>query len=332
MPYRFLRGVRLFLLGIVVVSLGLGCVIDRTRQSASYKMRADVDSARDRARALEKDLARERERIDSMQNKALDARKRIAESGATLESFLEELMQVRGELSSATYASGEAARFSEDLDLRISDIEVRFMRLEEALRKAELLDDEALRPPEVLSAPSPGASGLVVAPQGQEIRTLESQSRGSDGDSVTSDPSPGAAKEDAEPSPDEVMFQRALLLVEGKSWDRAGAVLQQFIKSYPQSPWQVEALYLLGECLFHLERYRGAVRQYQKVVDAAEGADSASERAAWAGRAMLRQSSCFEAMGMADEAAVFLDDLLRLYPNSPAAIKVQKKRENAGED
>ena len=47
---------------------------------------------------------------------------------------------------------------------------------------------------------------------------------------------------------------------------------------------------------------------------------------------MLRQSSCFEAMGMADEAAVFLDDLLRLYPNSPAAIKVQKKRENAGED
>jgi len=324
MTSRLVAALRFLLVVAVMVGLAAGCVIDRTRQSASYKMRADVDSARDRARDLEKDLARERLRIDSMQNRASDARKRIAESGATLESFLEELMQVRGELSDAVHSSDEAERFSEDLDLRIGALEQRFVRLEAALRRAELLDDEALGfAGEVAEA---GAENEVsdVAGAGSEATDLkDSGVSTSSSEAASVDALEVSQGQSAEQSPEEAMFQRALLLMKGKSFDRAGAVLQEFLRAYPASGWLLEAQYMLGECLFHLERYKGALRQYQKVVDA-------DDQGQWAARSMLRQARCFRALGKVDEAEVFLSDLVRLYPDSPEAARAQEEMEDAG--
>jgi len=311
---------RALLVALVVVGLAAGCVIDRTRQSASYKMRADVDSARDRARDLEKDLARERQRIDSMQNRATDARKRIAESGATLESFLEELMQVRGELSNASYSAEEAGRFSEDLDLRIGSIEQRFARLETALRKAELLDDESMGSVAVAGEAEAQKVDAVESPDSQ----LENSSEpGASQPSSSAEVVAPAQSSVAEPGPEEAMFQRALLLMKGKSFDRAGAVLQEFLKAYSESRWRLEAQYMLGECLFHLERYKGALRQYQKVVDS-------DQQGQWAARSMFRQALCFQALGKTDEAGVFLSDLVRLYPDSPEAVKAREEMEDAG--
>lgn len=308
------------LVGILVLGLGTGCVIDRTRQSASYKMRADVDGARDRARDLEKDLARERQRIDSMQNRASDARKRLAESGATLESFLEELMQVRGELSSATHASDEAGRFSEDLDMRISEIEVRFARLEAALRKAELVDDESL---ELVGADEDAVGSRPDSAEGQTVQSQrDSELAPSKPDEAVLPLQAVEASQATESGPEEEAFQRALLLVQGKSWDRAGAALQEFLKTYPESRWQLEGMYLLGECLFQLERYRAALRQYQTVVDS-------DKDGKWASRSMFRQALCFEVMGKPDEAEVFLKDLVRLYPESPEAARAQEKMEES---
>jgi len=319
---RLLRSCVYLLVGSLVVAFATGCVLDRTRKSATYKIKADVDSARDRARDLEKDLARERQRIDSMQNRASDARKRLAESGATLESFLEELMQVRGELSSATHASAEAGRFSEDLDMRISEIELRFARLEAALRKAELLDDESLAPlgtdPQ---APAAQSDSAEAQPTGVQERAEEGVSdvAGVAGKSPAIE-APQEGEQDS--GPEDEAFQRALLLVQNKSWDRAGAALQEFLKSYPTSRWQLEGLYLLGECLFKLERYRGALRQYQRVVDS-------DKEGKWAARSMLRQAECFEGMEKPKEAAVFLSDLVRLYPESPEAARAQEKMEES---
>jgi tol-pal system protein YbgF len=322
---RFVRSGLYLLVGGLVIGLATGCVIDRTRKSASYKMRADVDSARDRARDLEKDLVRERQRIDSMQNRASDARKRLAESGATLESFLEELMQVRGELSTATHASAEAGRFSEDLDMRISEIEVRFSRLEAALRKAELLDAESLQLPKTDEQATASKPDSV-----EEVQPTQRQGSSEQPDSepdVVAGKAPeikASQEEEAGAGPEEEAFQRALLLVQNKSWDRAGASLQEFLKTYPESRWQLEGLYLLGECLFKLERYRGALRQYQRVVDS-------DNDGKWAARSMLRQAQCFEAMEKPNESAVFLSDLVRLYPESPEAARAQEKMEESND-
>jgi TolA-binding protein len=75
--------------------------------------------------------------------------------------------------------------------------------------------------------------------------------------------------------------------------------------------------------MFHLERYRGALRQYQKVVDS-------DQQGPWAARSMFRQALCFQAMGKPDESAVFLSDLVRLYPDSPEAAKAREEMEDAG--
>ena len=321
------------LIVLLVAVCCAGCAIDRTRQSASYKMRADLDRGRDRSRDLEKDLVRERQRIDAMQNKAQDARKRIAESGASLESFLEELGRVRGELSSANHASDEAARFSEDMDMRISEIERRFMRLEAALIKAELLDDEAASG----AGQTQGSGGAQDEAAGVEPAALD-EDDAVENDAVEDDagesvaladdsarpvPSQASARE-ATASAEEQMFQSALIHVEEKSWDRAGSALQNFIKSYPESQWRVEALYLLGECLFYLERYRGALRQYQKVVES-------DKQAKWSARALFRQALCLQAMGMVVEAKDFLHDVVGLYPQSPEAAKARMRLEGADE-
>jgi tol-pal system protein YbgF len=323
MTEHFIGALRSLLVALVVVGFAAGCVIDRTRQSASYKMRADVDSARDRARDLEKDLARERQRIDSMQNRATDARKRIAESGATLESFLEELMQVRGELSNVAHGSEEAGRFSEDLDLRIGAIEQRFARLEMALRQAELLDDESLGPAGAVGEVDGQREDSVEDPSSQSVDSPESGASQTPSEVVSAEVVEPAPSPVAEPGPEEAMFQRALLLMKGKSFDRAGAVLQEFLKAYSESRWRLEAQYMLGECLFHLGRYKGALRQYQKVVDS-------DQRGQWAARSMFRQALCFRAMGKTDEAGVFLSDLVRLYPDSAEAVKAREELEDAG--
>ena len=122
------------------------------------------------------------------------------------------------------------------------------------------------------------------------------------------------------PSSEEVMFERALQLLKQRKWDKAGGVVQSFLKAYPDSRWRLQALYLLGECLFNLERHSGAIRQYQKVVDLDESGE-------WAARAMFRQGLSFAEMGTLAEARVFLSDVIRLYPESPEAAQAGKKME-----
>jgi len=311
-------------LGALVVE---GCVIDRTRQSSSYRLRAELDSTRDRARALETDLVRERQRIDSMQHKASDARKRIAESGASLESFLEELTQVRGELSGLSYNFGETGRYREDLDMRISDLELRFVRLEQLLRDAEVVplaseDAVAVEPIEEEAA-SAGVVPAVVEGEESEDSTPSPAAQAPPSQPIA-DEEPVIVQEDG-PAADEVMFERGLLLIRERKWDKAGGVLQTFLKTHPDSRWSLEALYLLGECLFNLGRYRGAIRQYQKVVDR-------DERGEWAARAMFKQGLAFAEMGTLSESTVFLSDVVRLYPQSPEAEQARKKLEQLSDE
>ena len=127
------------------------------------------------------------------------------------------------------------------------------------------------------------------------------------------------------PSADKVMFQRGLVLIKERKWDKAGGVLQTFLKTYPDSRWNLEAMYLLGECLFNLERHRGALRQYQKVVDRDESGE-------WAARAMFKQGLAYAEMGTLSESTVFFSDVVRLYPKSPEAEKARQKLEQLSDE
>ena len=69
----------LALLGLSVLLLS-GCVIDRTRISGSFLMKSRVETLRERSRALEDDLTKERERVDQIEERSASARRRSVSS------------------------------------------------------------------------------------------------------------------------------------------------------------------------------------------------------------------------------------------------------------
>ena len=77
----------------------------------------------------------------------------------------------------------------------------------------------------------------------------------------------------------------------------------------------------MGQCLFELGRYKGAITEFQKVI-------VRDDRSPWAPKAMLMQGGAFEALGTkedVDAAVVFYSELLRLYPSSEQAALAQEK-------
>jgi len=276
-----------------------------------------MDANKTRTRALEKDLARERERVDAMKRKASNARKRIAESGASLESFLEELTQVRGELSSLTQNLGGSDRFREDLDMRITDLEVRLAQVYKALQDSDLIVDPAAVVPageetaDEARSPESDAGQSEVEEPGQAAPDGDSGGEPQDSDIVI---------EPDGPPDDELMFQRCRHLVQESRWTEAGALLQQFLKQHPDSTYRTEARYLLGECLFAVDQFDSARKSYAEVIGADPGGT-------WGRRAMLKEALSVAKSGKQAIARSLLDDLIQQYPDSAEAAEARKRVE-----
>ncbi len=98
----------------------------------------------------------------------------------------------------------------------------------------------------------------------------------------------------------------------------ARAVLVRYADENPQSPKVLEAQYLVGETWYAEGSFQQAVLAYEEVVQG----DSDS---IWAPRAILRQGECFQAMGRADEARLFWEDLVSKYPRSEEAARARSR-------
>ena len=70
------------LLGVLGAALLSGCVVDRTGRSATYLLEDKVDGNRQRVVRMQKDLALQVSRVDDMEQRAANARQRLADSGA----------------------------------------------------------------------------------------------------------------------------------------------------------------------------------------------------------------------------------------------------------
>lgn len=282
---------------LLIALLCAGC-IDKTGQSASYVLRSTLDTTRERVRDLEKDLTLERARIAEMEERAEVARRRLADSGATLETFLEEMARLRGELSDINFRLQEKGQLDEDMDFRLTALESRLGWMQQSL-------NVPAPPPEWgRPRPTPTPPAAVASPG-----------------PVVDEPVASLPEEPAPHDPDAALFAEARALFDGGQFDRAGGRLQAYLKAFPQGASALEARFLIASCLFELGRFKPAIIEYQKVIDAEE-ANGRRDDATWAPRAMLQQGRCFEGLGTAqnrDEARLFYEELLRLYPSSAAA-------------
>ncbi len=304
---------RRFVLLIVVL---WGCAIDRTGESGSHRLLQRIDTTRERQRALEDDLSAEVGRVDGISRGMEEARSRIAEGGATLDTFVSELQALRGELANLRHDLQEGSRRAEDVDFALSSAEARLLRLETHLKlePSSLPTPAPVAPPArtptttgstVSAVPSPAPAEAAV-PQPDDLITM-----------VTGGQPPSTG------TPDDAAFADALFSVKAQEWSQSGGKLQKYLKKYPEGSWVLEAQYLVGQCLFELGRHKASIQEFEKVI-------SRDNKGPWAPRAMFMQGLAFLEMGTSDDieaAQVFFEDVIRKFPKSVEAERARRKLE-----
>ncbi len=308
---------RAVVLALVAVLAATGCVVDWTGRSGSYLLREKLDVTRERTRDLQKDLTTERERVDAIEQRAAEARRRYADSGATVQALMEDLTYVRGQLDSIQHTLQQSGQLTADMEFQLTamgaqlgHIDAQLMERLDGYEPAPILmppleDEEPIEAP----APEGGLEPAVDVPFPEDA--------GTDG-----------APEDVPPaiSDEERAFRTALGLTQTGEWRKAGAALQDFTKAYPESQWWLEAQFLVGRALYELGRYKAAITEYQKVI-------VRDDDSPWAPRAMFMQGMAFEQLGTdedLDAAKVFYGELRRLYPKSDEASKAKVRLDALG--
>lgn len=314
---------------LVPVLLLSACALDHTARSGTYLMESRIDANRNRARTLERDLQLERARVDAIEERAANARRMLADSGATLETFLAELQTIRGELAELRHSLGENDKLKDDVDFRLTTLEVTISHMMKELDVA---------PPSMLGVTYGGDAGLgsmepaedgdgatadgsVVDGVGIEPEPTPSVAPSEETRTLTEDvgddlPAESTSKEDAE-------FGAALVAFKAGEWEDAGSKLQKFAMRYPDGKWWMQAQFLVGQCLFELGRYKPAITEYQQVIER-------DETSSWAARSMFMQGMAFQELGTdedIDAAKVFFAEMIRLYPDAPEAERARARLE-----
>ncbi len=313
------------LLILVAAATLLGGCVDRTGRSRTYMLTDKVDSTWERTRDIEKDLGHERGRIDSIQDRAAQARKRLADSGATLETFLDELTSLRGEIATLQHTIEESGRFSEDLDLRLMSLEMQLAHMQQVLEVPPM--------PSTMGSPAPAdpAADPAEDPSAEEPPPEDAPAEPVPAADAPADPTPG----DTSIEPGEVAdpikaeFDAAVAMVQDRKWEEAGAKLQSFLRRNKKSEFALEAQYLIGQCLFELGRYKNAITEFQKVIETEDKARRRNDGPAyWAPKGMFMQGLAFEELGTKQDveaAKLFFDELLKLYPDSAEAGRAKRR-------
>ncbi|RME24551.1 MAG: hypothetical protein D6798_10995 [Deltaproteobacteria bacterium] len=278
-----------------------GCVLDRTGQSASENWHREMLLQRTRTDNLEAQFAEVEARVDQLEELTRARGQQEILRMETLDQLRNEVANIRGEVEVLSHElrqkveTGEAR--SEDAAFRLAWLEARADQIEASL---------GLEPP-----PPPEVAGPEVAADAGDTGGGDDTGAAADGAADE-----GAAGDDASPSPAIDDPEAALKLAEdhlqaGRP-KAAEVVLARFIDTWPDHPRIAEARYRYAEAAFNDGRYQVAVLRFQEVIDRHKDSP-------WAPWAMLRQGECFEKQGQPDNARLFYEDVVRIWPRSKAA-------------
>ena len=316
----------------VSVSVGTGCVYDRTGQSRTAQLYYQIDSHTERIGETERKAATLDARIERLRKEEEAYRERVADAGANLDGLLEALTALRGEVGELREEVRNRSALDEEVDYRLVAIEGRVDKLErtiiegfERLAAGDVDFELPTNPPATGGLPtarveSDGGSDSGGAKVDEGSGTPTASDHKSD-DVSQSNPTEGGAGEDTpvaevsegvQGSPDDIAFANALEAYRDGQWSKAGRALAGFTRKYPESPHAPEAAYLRGDTLYQQANYNGAIAAFQVVIESWGTAGQAP-------RAMYMQGVCFEAMGDPQDAAIFYQEVARIYPDSPEA-------------
>lgn len=237
---------------------------------------------------------RERLRLMEQSVKELQAAQRdrgavVAESASQTEQVRAEFQAIQGAID----AVGQQLRmYMEEMNRFRQDIEQRLTTIEEQLRIGGLPAGAAPRP--TTTGPTSG-----VAPSGSAPAA------------TVTGPASGT-------TPESQAYQKALGLVHGGDYLGAANAFRQFQQAYPRSALAPNAQFWVGDCSYAVRDYQKAIKEYQAVVERYPRHEKANA-------ALLKQGLAFEALGMAEEAKLFLQKLVAKAPESPEAKKAAER-------
>ncbi len=283
-----------------VVLFASACVMDRTGQSATEQYRREMALHGQRLTTLEGQVDRAEQRVAQLEeiNRArgqqeLQRMESIDEVRAAVGKIQGDIDTLRHE---TTLSTKDSATRTEDATFRLTWLELRAEALEKNL---------GIKPP-----PAPTKEGVTSGPPAGGGTAVATTNGGTPAPEETQ----VAVKET---NPDDMMALIEKQLADGK--DKAAiAVAERFITLHPDHKRVPEAMYRRAEGELNAKNYSQAVLRFQEVIDKHKSSP-------WAAYAMLRQGECFEAQGQKDNARLFYEDVVRLYPKSKAAKEAKAK-------
>lgn len=279
---------------LLVISLA-ACILDRTGQSATETYKREMAIQATRVQSMDSSLKDAQRRIEQVEEVTRARGQEEIMRMETVDQLRSAVAEIRGDLEVLQHDIGVdtefAGKFQEDADFRLTYLEARAAAIEKNLG---------------LQAPPPPdrRSASVIAPTSTGDGTGATTT-------TTQAPADGGEVEIKASTPEE-MFK----LAEGHLAENrpkvARAVLERFLAQYPSDSRIPEVRYRLAQTWYTEGEYQKAILGYQEVLDK-------HGSSAWASWAMLRQGQCFESLGQKDNAQLFYDDVIRLYPKSKAA-------------
>lgn len=280
-----------------------GCVLDRTGQSATEAFRRDMVLHATRLNNLENQFDNLEARTSQLEELTRTRGQDEIMAMESLEELRSEVARIRGDVEvlghDYSVTSESFSALGEDAAFRLAWLEDRAAQLEENL---------GVNPPPPPEIESPAA----VAPEGGEAGA---ESAGGDGAAEAAQPEDDGAEGVSDP--DRLIDLAEQHLAAGRERP-AEAVLNRFLELHPDHARVPEALYRRAEAAFNEEDYSGAVLRFQEVIDGHKDSP-------WSAWAMLRQGECFEAQDQPENARLFYEDVVRLWPKSKAAKEARKK-------
>jgi len=119
-------------------------------------------------------------------------------------------------------------------------------------------------------------------------------------------------------------YQKALDLVQKSDFLTAVASFRRFLKSHSRSELADNAQFWVGECYFAMRDYEKAIKEFQLLVERYPGSDKTKT-------ALLKQGLSFAELQMKDEAAIFLNKVIKDYPGTDEAARAREKLDKQGQ-
>lgn len=298
---------RPILLPLALCLLSTGCILDRTGQSATEAYRREMAIQATRTQTLQANLDEAIRRVNQLEEVTRARGQEEILRMETVDQLRGEVARLRGDLEVIQHAVGvtseDSGKFQEDTDFRLVHAELRLAALEKNLG-LPMVAPPAKKGEEPATTDA-GAEGGAAS--GEKVVTAKQP-----GDEIPDDASLKGL------SPDELL-SLAEKHMQANRTKAARAVLERFISTNPKSERISEAHYRLGQTYVAEKEHQKAILAFQIILDK-HGSSP------WAPWSMLRQGECFAAMGQNDNAQLFFDDVIRLYPKSKAAKEAREKK------